>query len=436
MRKSVPALALALVISLDAVFSGSVLAAPVLGAQTQTGSVSSAAIVQTALRYLGYPYTTVGNSPSTGFSCIGFVSYVYQANGIPLPDDLGSAMAYAPSIAFSDLLPGDVLFFQNTVWAGLSHTAIYLGDGRFVHAAWYNTGVIISSFTNDLTYGDYWMSKYLGANRPWTAAATSSAPTPASSPSALSTPARAAQPQLRAGPGARVQVPGLNVRVRPSLFAPIRRLVSEGTSVVLVQQYRSWIWVQFPDGSYGWVAGAGIGAGSTTHGRHSARTHGTTGQPAGQPRALAAVQVNGLRVHTRPNTTSPVLASAFRGQRLNVFKRWNGWLWVLMPNGTGGWVSGSFVGPGAGQRTGSGRRAAATKRLPVRRVRATGPVRRAGSTITAGVRLRYRPSLRAPVLGLVAAGTHVQVLAAWGKWVYVRFRSGRSGWVYRAYVRS
>jgi uncharacterized protein YgiM (DUF1202 family) len=436
MRKSVPVLALALVISLDAVFSGSVFAAPVFSTQTQTDSVSGAAIVQTALRYLGYPYTTVGNSPSTGFSCIGFVSYVYQANGIPLPDDLGSAMAYAPSVAFSDLLPGDVLFFQNTVWAGLSHTAIYLGGGRFVHAAWYNTGVIISSFTNDPTYGDYWMSKYLGANRPWTAAATSSAPAPASSSPASSTPARPAQPQLRAGPRVRVQVLGLNVRVRPSLFAPIRRLVSEGTSVVLVEQYRSWIWVQFPDGSYGWVAGVGIGAGSTTRSRHPADTRGTTGQPAGQPRALAAVQVNGLRVHTRPNTAAPVLASAFRGQRLNVLKRWNGWLWVLTPNGTGGWVSGSFVGRGAGQRTGRGHRDSTTNRVPIRRVRATVPVRHAGSTITAGVRLRLRPSLRAPVLGLVAAGTHVRVLASWSTWVYLRFPSGQGGWVYRAYVKS
>src|SRR5947209_4647434 len=135
-------------------------------------SVSGSAIDQTALRYLGYAYTTVGNSPSTGFSCIGFVSYVYGVNGIPVPDDLGGAIAYAAPVAFSDLQPGDVLFFGNTVWPGLSHTAIYLGGGRFIHAEWYNRGVVISSFTNDPVDFNYWTEHYIGANRPWGVIAT------------------------------------------------------------------------------------------------------------------------------------------------------------------------------------------------------------------------------------------------------------------------
>src|SRR5437588_4647020 len=97
-------------------------------------SVSGASIVQTAMKYLGYPYTATGNSPSTGFSCIGFVSYVYRLNGINLPGDLGGALAFAPRVAFANLQPGDILYFQNTVWAGLSHAAIYIGGGRFVHA--------------------------------------------------------------------------------------------------------------------------------------------------------------------------------------------------------------------------------------------------------------------------------------------------------------
>src|SRR6516165_8073400 len=54
-------------------------------------AVSGAAVVQYAEKFLGYPYAAVGNSPSTGFSCIGFVSYVYQSLGINLPDDLGGA---------------------------------------------------------------------------------------------------------------------------------------------------------------------------------------------------------------------------------------------------------------------------------------------------------------------------------------------------------
>src|SRR5438270_2323291 len=99
-----------------------------------TRAVSGADIVRTAMRYLGYPYTATGNSPQTGFSCIGFVSYVYRQNGISLPGDLGNALAFAPQVSFSNLEPGDIMFFQNTIWNGLSHAAIYIGGGKFVHA--------------------------------------------------------------------------------------------------------------------------------------------------------------------------------------------------------------------------------------------------------------------------------------------------------------
>src|SRR5690349_13587505 len=35
-------------------------------------SVTGLDVVRLALRYLGYPYTLVGNRPELGFSCIGF----------------------------------------------------------------------------------------------------------------------------------------------------------------------------------------------------------------------------------------------------------------------------------------------------------------------------------------------------------------------------
>src|SRR5579875_766503 len=71
--------------------------------QSSLPAVSGAQIVATAMKYLGYPYTATGNSPSTGFSCIGFASYVYQTNGIPLPGYLQGAYDYAPKVSYSQL---------------------------------------------------------------------------------------------------------------------------------------------------------------------------------------------------------------------------------------------------------------------------------------------------------------------------------------------
>ena len=412
-------------------------------------SVSGGAIVQTALRYLGYPYTTVGNSPSTGFSCIGFVSYVYRANGIPVPDDLGGAMGYAAPIAFSNLLPGDVLYFGNTVWPGLSHTAIYLGGGRFVHAEWYNRGVVISSFTNDPVDFNYWTQHYIGANRPWGVI-----PTPPAPPAAPQTPVihgttsvssapvapRPSLPPLLSGPRASIEVAGLNIRIRPSLQGPVRRVAAEGTRVVVLKQYLNWDWVQLPDRSFGWVMGTGIGAGGET---------ASAGMlaPAAQP--LSTIRVTGLRVHLRPGVSSPVVTTASRGQHVIVVSGWNSWLRVIMPHGQRGWVSGAYVDLRGSESAASTH---VTTTLAVRRVASATRLRHTtraarsrhiararasygGATITASVRIRVRPGLHAHALGLAAWGSHLTVLGSFNGWVYARFHNGRSGWVYGAYVR-
>lgn len=447
--------AIVVLVALGGTSGGGALAAP-----ARVTSVSGSAIVQTALRYLGYAYTTVGNSPSTGFSCIGFVSYVYGANGIPVPDDLGGAIAYAAPVAFSDLQPGDVLFFGNTVWPGLSHTAIYLGGGRFIHAEWYNRGVVISSFTNDPVDFNYWTEHYIGANRPWGVVATPPAPPAApvssGSTSVSSAPVapRPSLPPLWAGPRASIEVAGLNIRIRPTLLGPVRRVAAEGTTVVVLKQYLDWDWVQLPDRSFGWVMGTGIGAGGETS---------VSGVLAPHAQPLSRIRISGLRVHLRPGVGSPVVTVAHRGQHVIVVEGWNSWLRVIMPQGQRGWVSGAYVDLQGSEAVAGTRVAAmpAVRRLvrsthvartlqaaartrhaathfrravSSRRAAAT-RARYAGARITASVRLRVRPGLHSGALGLAASGSHLTVLGSWNGWVYAHFRNGRTGWVYGAYVR-
>ncbi len=135
-------------------------------AASTTPQVSGAAIVQTALRYVNYPYVAIGHTPQTGFSSIGFVSFVYRQDGVPLPRSLGKALASAPKVSRTALQPGDILYFQNTYRAGLSTAGIYIGNGQFVLSEWYGYGVRIASFTNDPRDGNYWSSRFLAANRP------------------------------------------------------------------------------------------------------------------------------------------------------------------------------------------------------------------------------------------------------------------------------
>jgi cell wall-associated NlpC family hydrolase len=58
-------------------------------------------------------------------------------------------------------MPGDLIFFQNTYAAGVSHVGIYIGDGLFIHAENPSTGVTISSVYSGYYAGHYWGSTRL-----------------------------------------------------------------------------------------------------------------------------------------------------------------------------------------------------------------------------------------------------------------------------------
>ncbi|HLH73536.1 MAG TPA: LysM peptidoglycan-binding domain-containing protein [Chloroflexota bacterium] len=127
-------------------------------ASTSSGGWS---IVATASKYLGAPYAWGGVSPS-GFDCSGFVWYVYQKAGVPIPRDMWGQLQSGVRVSRGDLQPGDIVYFSNTYEPGLSHNGIYIGGGRFINAVDYGIGVAVSSLSDP-----YWASRYTGANRPW-----------------------------------------------------------------------------------------------------------------------------------------------------------------------------------------------------------------------------------------------------------------------------
>jgi cell wall-associated NlpC family hydrolase len=59
------------------------------------------------------------------------------------------------------LRPGDLVFFANTAGErGITHAAIYIGNGRVIHAMTPSYGVQVSNINEA-----YWQNHYYGAIR-------------------------------------------------------------------------------------------------------------------------------------------------------------------------------------------------------------------------------------------------------------------------------
>jgi cell wall-associated NlpC family hydrolase len=102
-----------------------------------------ASAAQYALGEQGVPYVWGGSSPG-GFDCSGLVVWAYaQAGYGGLPHYTGSLWSSGVHVSYSDLAPGDLVFFH-----GLSHVGIYIGGGQFVHAPHTGDVVKVSSLSD------------------------------------------------------------------------------------------------------------------------------------------------------------------------------------------------------------------------------------------------------------------------------------------------
>lgn len=110
-------------------------------------------------------YVYGGKKPSDGgFDCSGFVSYVYNqkagTNFYPPVSSIWKAIPDSNIIPRDKLLPGDIVFFWDDSKTGFQHVGLYIGDGKFVHAANSRKGIIISELDEP-----YYLSHYMDAKR-------------------------------------------------------------------------------------------------------------------------------------------------------------------------------------------------------------------------------------------------------------------------------
>ncbi len=116
-------------------------------------------LVESAKKFLGYPYVYGGMSPS-GFDCSGFVGYIYKQHGYSIRR-VASDIYYNDGtyVEKANLQPGDLVFFSNSS-ESVGHVGMFIGGTQFIHASSSTVGVIISDLSSS-----YYIAHYVGAKR-------------------------------------------------------------------------------------------------------------------------------------------------------------------------------------------------------------------------------------------------------------------------------
>ncbi len=97
-------------------------------------------LVNYALQFVGRPYRAGGNDPHTGADCSGFVRYVMQNGaGIAMNRSSRAQAAQGRQISADQMQPGDLIFYGSG--SRINHVAMYIGNGRVVHASTERTGI-------------------------------------------------------------------------------------------------------------------------------------------------------------------------------------------------------------------------------------------------------------------------------------------------------
>ncbi len=131
------------------------------GAKTTSkkGMAKGYAISKTAQSQIGKYYRFGGTSPKTGFDCSGLIMWAYEKHGIKVPRVTKDQARAGKKVHSSKAKPGDIVVFKSSATSSGYHTAMYIGNNKFVHSPKTGAKIRVESLNS------YWKPKVSSVRR-------------------------------------------------------------------------------------------------------------------------------------------------------------------------------------------------------------------------------------------------------------------------------
>lgn len=114
-----------------------------------TTKVSGYDVANYALKFNGKSYVFGGQwngeLPYTGTDCSGYTQGVYKHFGINIPRVARDQARAGYEVALKDIQPGDLVFYSGNGGRSVTHAAMYIGNGKIIHAQTPSLGIGISN---------------------------------------------------------------------------------------------------------------------------------------------------------------------------------------------------------------------------------------------------------------------------------------------------